>query len=206
MAGVGQSKAAGGVWICVRLCRTCITKVRRMVDDKPRNAHKTQTDQTANQSPIPPLSEPTAEHQQHSRSDEQDAARHERVRTVAKRRHCIRRNRTIAFWIQFLAGCATIAIAGLTWAYVYYSGKQWGVMRDTLNYQIRQTQARLAVTNLTISNFPQAPFASWCIENDGHAMADEISVGLMLGGRAGRDPFRSRPAHDSFRASLAIRK
>jgi hypothetical protein len=61
-------------------------------------------------------------------------------------------------------------------------------MQSTLEYQIRQTQARLAITNLRVSSFPQAPIVSFCIENDGHAMADYIDVdNNRFSGRTTRD-------------------
>jgi hypothetical protein len=96
-------------------------------------------------------------------------------------------NSVIAF-AALVSAFATSAIFFLTISYVNYSKAQWQTMQSTLKYQIRQTQARLAITNLSVSNFPQAPIVSFCIENDGHAMADYIDVDInRFSGRTTRD-------------------
>jgi len=95
-------------------------------------------------------------------------------------------------WVTSLA---TVVIAVLTCEYATYSKLQWQTLENTLNYQIEHTRARLAVSKLTITDFPDRPYATFCIENDGHAMADRIS-GLPMrpfGAGGGQQPFGPSP-------------
>jgi hypothetical protein len=143
-----------------------------MVNDGRSGQYQRNAYQRTENHPIPPINQPTADQQHRSGADQQETTRHLRVRIIAKRRHCIRRKRAITFWIQSLAGCATIAIAGLTAAYVHYSDKQWRVMVDA---QKAAVGIRTIVQNIQPNNADVAMIFT----NFGHQIAQHVrfSVG-----------------------------
>jgi hypothetical protein len=92
-----------------------------------------------------------------------------------------------AFWTAL----ATVVIAGFTVALYYVSKHQWQTMQNTLDYQVEQTRARLAITNVAVHDFPSKPYLTFCLENGGHTMADQIRLSLMrsAGAVGGQEPF-----------------
>ena len=155
-----------------------IAKSRRVIDNQPRRDNQSDSQQTTKDVPIPRDEQPASQQQQNTSSNKQKAARHFRVNATAKRRRFIRRKRAIAFWVQLLAGCATIFIAGLTFAYVHYSSNQWQAML-TGN---EQTKIALHVTQraYVTTEPPQLDIslkvAKMTLNNDGHIPSGPIST------------------------------
>jgi hypothetical protein len=172
-----------------------VTEVKGVVDDDPGQHNQTDAPKYNNQTTVPSVQQEVGQAKNDTARHQEKTARQIYIRAIAIRRHRERRKRTFKFWIESVAALATVGIVCLTGAYVHYSSKQWQTMRDTLTYQIEQTRARLVVEELNISDFPTRPYARFTIENDGHAMADEINVGILrpAGKVGGEHPFGPAP-------------
>lgn len=81
---------------------------------------------------VPPVSQQAPNPENQAAANEGQAERAARIAEIAKRRRRERRKQTFKFYAEILGALATVAVAGLTAAYVYYSGEQWKVSRDAL--------------------------------------------------------------------------
>lgn len=98
---------------------------------------------------------------------------------------------------NWLVAIGTILVAVFTIVLAWDSHRQWQTMQDTLNYQIEQTRSRLAVRDLVVADFPNSPYVTFCVENDGHSMADQAWVEYLFGGFNGAQPFGPPPTKET---------
>lgn len=156
-----------------------VTEMKGMVDDEPRKCNPRETHE---QTPLPSTLQPTAQAEHNPSANQQETARHMRVRAIAKRRRSERRKRTLKFWIELVAALATVAIAALTYAYVHYSSKQWQTMRQELEISERPwiSVAPVQFSGLTFDNNGGRFTIRLLIKNTGHSPATHVQLQAKL--------------------------
>jgi hypothetical protein len=85
---------------------------------------------------------------------------------------------TLKFWIELIAALATVAIAGLTAAYVRYSNKQWQTMQQQLNLTERARIVLGRQDNVAM-DFVVTKDGGWIavfLRNIGHTVANDVVI------------------------------
>jgi hypothetical protein len=185
--------------------KASISQNRSMVDDEPRRSNQNNSEDATKNSPIPLVERPASNREQHSSTYDEEANRHLRIRTIAKRRQRIRREGVVTFWVELTASLTTVTIAGLTFVYVHYSGRQWQAAQEAnriariANGITQENVANadrpwvgLSAAALTNFNVGQQPTLSLTFLNSGKTPAlnfySTVDLRLVLGSPPSRTP------------------